>query len=138
MALDIALLEASFARIQPRGTEFVRDFYDRLFTIAPDARAFFGDTKMESQHQKLLFSLVLVIENLRRPDVLQTSLGQLGAHHVGYGVQPEHYDLVGAALLDTFAAYLGADWTPDVAAAWTEAYGAIVDMMLAGADASAV
>ena len=37
----------------------------------------------------------------------------LGRRHVGYGVKAEHYDTVGAALLDTLAKGLGDDFTPE-------------------------
>ncbi len=60
----------------------------------------------------------------------------LGARHVKYGALPEHYPLVGSALLTTFRQYLGEKWTPEVKEAWTGAYGAISEIMLDGADYS--
>ena len=47
---------------------------------------------------------------------------QLGVRHAGYGVQPAHYDTVGAALLDTLQADLGAAFTPELREAWTAMY----------------
>ena len=47
----------------------------------------------------------------------------LGRRHAGYGVRPEHYDTVGAALLWTLEQGLGDAFTDDVRAAWAEAYG---------------
>jgi hemoglobin-like flavoprotein len=40
---------------------------------------------MKAQEKKLLNSLVLVVENLRNPEVLEPVLNALGARHVGYG-----------------------------------------------------
>lgn len=91
---------------------------------------------MAAQQKKLLNSLVLVVENLRQPDVLEGTLKGLGARHVQYGALPEHYPLVGNALLTTFAEYLEDDWTEPVKQAWVDAYGAITTIMLAGADYS--
>ena len=71
------------------------------------------------------------------PDVLSDALKGLGARHVKYGALPEHYPLVGNALLTTFEQYLGEDWTPEVTQAWVDAYGAITKLMLEGADYAA-
>ena len=47
------------------------------------------------------------------------------------GVRPEHYPMVGEALLETFAEYLGDRWTPELKSAWAEAYGALAAGMSA-------
>lgn len=129
MALDVDLLERSFARVKPRADEFAAAFYDDLFSRAPGTRALFTGVDMEEQRKKLMDSLVLVIENLENPDVLTGALRRLGQRHSGYGVRPEDYASVGAALLATFERQLGAEWTPAVRQAWTDAYGVIAGIM---------
>lgn len=136
MALQVELLEQSFDAIKPQANEFVSSFYDNLFTANPEAKPLFKNTDMEAQKDKLLSSLVLVVENLRKPKVLSGALRGLGAKHVQYGALPEHYPLVGNALLTTFGQYLGDKWTPEVKQAWIDAYGAISSIMLDGADYS--
>ena len=136
MSLQVELLEQSFEEVKPNANEFVNSFYGNLFTAHPEAKPLFETTDMEVQKQKLLNSLVLVVENLRNPDVLDSSLRGLGARHVKYGALPEHYPLVGEALLTTFEQYLGEKWKPDVKQAWVDAYGAISEIMLDGADYS--
>ncbi len=137
MSLQIEILENSFNEIKPVADEFVTSFYDNLFTDYPAAKPLFAGTAMEEQKPKLLKSLVLVIQNLRNPDVLGGALKGLGARHVKYGALPEHYPLVGNSLLKTFEQYLGTGWTPEVSQAWVDAYGAISEIMLEGADYSA-
>ncbi|MEM7594151.1 MAG: globin family protein [Cyanobacteria bacterium P01_A01_bin.83] len=134
--LQVALLEQSFEEIKPQSNEFVNSFYENLFTANPEAKPLFTTTNMEEQKKKLLSSLVLVVENLRKPDVLDSALRGLGARHVKYGALPEHYPLVGSALLTTFEQYLGEKWTPNTKQAWVDAYGAISEIMLDGADYS--
>ena len=136
MSLQVELLEQSFEEIKPNADEFVNSFYENLFTANPEAKPLFETTDMEAQKKKLLNSLVLVVDNLRMPDVLNQALRGLGARHVKYGALPEHYPLVGSALLTTFEQYLGDKWTPDVKQAWVDAYGAISQIMLDGADYS--
>ena len=134
--LDVELLEQSFEEIKPQADEFVTSFYENLFTAHPEAKPLFEHTNMASQKKMLLNSLVMVVENLRNPDVLDKSLKGLGARHVKYGALPEHYPLVGGALLTTFEQYLKDKWTPEVKDAWVSAYGAISEIMLDGADYS--
>ena len=135
--LKVALLESSFEKVKPQASEFADSFYNNLFTANPEAKPLFANTDMAEQKKKLLASLVLVVENLRKPEALSGALRGLGARHVQYGALPEHYPLVGSALLTTFEQYLKGDWTPQVKQAWVDAYGAITEIMLDGADYSA-
>ena len=136
MSLQAEVLEQSFEKVKPQANEFVHSFYNHLFTDYPDSKPLFAHTNMAEQGNKLLQSLILVIENLRKPEALSVALRGLGARHVKYGALPEHYPLVGNTLLKTFEEYLGADWTPEVQQAWVDAYGAISEIMLDGADYS--
>jgi hemoglobin-like flavoprotein len=133
MTLQIELLESSFQEITPCGEAFVRTFYERLFTSFPQTRAFFASVDMKEQRKKLLGALALVIQNLRKPEVLTSALQGLGQRHAAYGVRPEHYPIVGAVLLDTFADVLGERWTPTYHNAWAEAYGVVCTIMMEGA-----
>ena len=137
MTVQIELLETSFQAITPRGEAFVTAFYERLFTRFPETRAFFAATDMFEQRKKLLGALALVIQNLRKPEVLTSALKGLGQRHVTYGVRPEHYAIVGAILLETFADFLGEHWTPALHDAWAQAYEAVSAIMLAGANVPA-
>ncbi|HEY7125928.1 MAG TPA: globin family protein [Ktedonobacterales bacterium] len=132
MTLQIELLETSFQEIAPKGAAFVAKFYETLFAEFPQTKGFFTSTDMAEQKKKLLGALALVIQNLRKPDVLAAALKGLGQRHETYGVRPEHYPIVGAVLLDTFAGFLGERWTPELRAAWAEAYEAVCTLMLAG------
>ena len=132
MSLNITILEQSFERVKPNASEFSRIFYNNLLTDYPQLRRLFAKTDMEQQQQKLMTSLVLVVENLRNPNYLKTILKNLGERHISYGAVQEHYPMVGAALLKTFKSYFGTDWTPELQQAWTDAYEAVVSMMLEG------
>lgn len=132
--LNVELLEQSFALVAPQADDLVSTFYDNLFTDYPDAKPLFEHTDMAKQKNMLKGGLVMVVENLRKPDVLSKALKGLGARHVKYGALPAHYPLVGNSLLKTLAQYAGSAWTDDVKDAWVGAYGAITELMLEGAD----
>ncbi|MCH7787554.1 MAG: flavohemoprotein [Chloroflexi bacterium] len=130
--LNVELLEKSFKKIATRGEEFAAAFYDKLFSMYPESKAFFVDTDMKEQQKKLFSSLVLIVNNLRKPDVLGPVLKQLGERHRELHVKDEHYPMVGDALLETLSDFLGSKWTPKLKKAWSDAYAAIVDGMTKG------
>jgi hemoglobin-like flavoprotein len=134
MSLNVELLESSFAQIKDRQTEFTEYFYTNLLTDYPEVKPLFANIHMQEQQKKLFQSLVLTVDNLSKPDVLTDALKGLGTRHVKYGVLPEHYPMVGSSLLKTFATCLQSAWTPNIEQAWIEAYGAITQLMLDGAD----
>lgn len=134
MTLKTEQLTHSFARLRDRQAAFTECFYSTLFTDYPQVQPLFAHVNMTEQPKKLFASLVLVVENLATPDILADALKGLGSRHFKYGVQPEHYPMVGETLLKAMASTLEDEWTPDVAQAWTEAYSAIAGIMLDGAD----
>ena len=133
MSLKIDLLEESFQAVAPKGDELVETFYRNLFADYPQVKPLFENAEMADQKKKLLASLKLVVDNLRRPDVLGPALEQLGAKHVDFGAQEEHYPAVGATLLKSLAETAGDLWNDEFNQAWAEAYEEISKMMLAGA-----
>lgn len=128
------LIRSSFAAVEPRAEELAMAFYAGLFGRAPALRALFP-VNMQVQRSRLLRALVHVVQQVDRPEVLVPFLEQLGRDHRKFGVLAEHYDAVGAALLDALARVAGPAWTPPVRQAWTEAYGVVAGAMRAAADA---
>jgi hemoglobin-like flavoprotein len=137
MAIDVATLEKSFDLVAPQGDELMRTFYDKLFEAAPSVRPLFADVDMERQRQALLNMLLVLRESLRDLDDIVPDLEELGARHVDYGAQPEHYPVVGEVLIGAMAQVAGDAWKPEYTSAWQEAYQVVQDVMLSGADARA-
>jgi hemoglobin-like flavoprotein len=132
MAVDVHALRSSFDRALERQPDLTHVFYDDLFAHHPSARQLFVRKDMAAQEQMLAEALVAVMDHLEDPGWLQTTLEGLGSKHAGYGVTREMYDWVGESLIATLARANGQDWTPAHTAQWQEAYGGIVNMMLAG------
>ena len=133
MTLNVELLEQSFQLVAPQGDALVARFYERLFQKYPDVRPLFQHVKMKQQKKKLLGSITLIIQNLRKPELLQHALMEMGGRHVGYGVQPGHYAAVKENLLAVLAEFAGEAWTPQVNQAWSEALSLVNTIMLEGA-----
>jgi hemoglobin-like flavoprotein len=138
MALDVTILRASFGIVIERSPNVVARFYEIFFERYPEVRPMFGQgpASIQRQEKMLTGALVAVLDHLEDASWLQETLFGLGSRHVGYGVRDEMYGWVGACLLAALAEGAGDAWTPEVEAQWTEAYGAITSMMLAGAHAA--
>ena len=136
MSLNVELLESSFSQIRAQETEFMTYFYTTLFADYPQVKPLFANTIMQKQAKQLFKSLVFVIENLRYPDVLTKTLKDLGTRHIQYGVQPEHYPMVGNTLLKTLSVFLNSAWTSNTEKAWSDAYTSIAELMLSDAEKS--
>jgi hemoglobin-like flavoprotein len=133
MALNVPLLRSSFELVVDRQPQLTHRFYEILFERYPQAKPLFKRNTPAQQEKMLNDALVAVIDHLEDAPWLTGTLKSLGAKHAGYGVTNEMYDWVGASLLATLAEAGGQDWTPELASAWTEAYGAIAGLMQSGA-----
>ncbi len=134
MDLNITALETSFDQIAVRGDELVDVFYGRLFAVAPAVRPLFAGTDLKRQKGMLLAALVLLRGSLRDLDSVVTKLRDMGARHVRYGAQPEHYPVVGEVLITSMAEIAGDAWTVEYELAWTEAFAIVAGAMLDGAN----
>ncbi|MCW5686211.1 MAG: hemin receptor [Pseudolabrys sp.] len=122
------LVRLSFVQVMDRKQDVGRIFYDRLFAIAPDLRPLFKND-IDQQAQKLMDMLALAIGHLKNPTGLSMMLEGLGRRHVGYGVQDQHYAIVGEALIWSLQKALGADFTPPLRDAWIALYTVAADTM---------
>jgi len=132
MSLDLEALETSFDLVAPRGDELMDVFYRRLFEAAPAVRPLFP-TDLRRQKSMLLGALVLLRKSLRDLNAIVPKLRELGARHVAYGAQPEHYPVVGAVLIASLAEIAGDAWSPRFEQAWAAAYDVVAATMLDGA-----
>jgi nitric oxide dioxygenase len=126
---QIKLVQDSFAKVAPISQAAAVLFYDRLFEIAPSVKTMFP-TDMTEQRKKLMATLAVVVNGLGNLASILPAASALAKRHVNYGAKPEHYPVVGAALLWTLEKGLGDAWTPEVAEAWTAAYATLSGYMI--------
>jgi methyl-accepting chemotaxis protein len=113
-------------------------FYARLFAAAPAVKPLFAQTDLKRQKVMLLGTLVLLRKSLRELDAIVPKLREMGARHVAYGAQPDHYAVVGEVLIASMAEIAGDEWRPEYAQAWGEAFAIVAGVMLEGAEAAAL
>jgi hemoglobin-like flavoprotein len=129
---QVAQVQASFAEVAPIAEQAAGLFYGRLFEMAPETRALFkGD--MTVQGEKLMSAIATVVDSLGEIETIVPVVQDLAKRHVAYGVAPEHYQVVGAALLWTLEQSLAEAFVPELRDAWAAAYGTLAEVMVAAA-----
>jgi hemoglobin-like flavoprotein len=104
-------------------------FYSKLFADNPALRKMFP-SKMDEQYAKLIDMISVVVTRLDNLEELTADIAAMAERHVGYGTKPEHYVLVGKALLWTLEKGMGSDWNQELADAWTTCYTLLADTMI--------
>jgi hemoglobin-like flavoprotein len=114
-------------------------FFMRIFEIAPAALQLFSfkdDPDLPNSPQlrkhagEVMRTVGQAVAGLEDVAALVPVLQALGERHSGYGVVPNHFPIVGEALLWTLEQGLGDKWTPEVKTAWTHTWGNVVKVML--------
>jgi nitric oxide dioxygenase len=129
---QVKLVQQSFAKVVPISEQAAVLFYNRLFEVAPSVKAMFP-ADMREQRKKLIATLAVVVNGLGNLESVLPAASALAKRHVGYGAKPDHYPVVGGALLWTLEKGFGEAWTPETAAAWTAAYSALSGYMISEA-----
>jgi hemoglobin-like flavoprotein len=129
---QIKLVQESYAKVAPIADQAAVMFYNRLFEVAPQVKAMFP-ADLTEQRKKLMATLSVVVNGLSNLQSVLPAASALARRHVSYGAKPEHYPVVGGALLWTLEKGLGDSWTTEVAEAWTAAYGTLSGFMISEA-----
>ena len=129
---QVKLVQESFAKVAPISEVASVLFYDRLFEVAPSVRALFP-ADMTEQRKKLMMMLAAVVNGLSNLESILPAASALAKRHLGYGAKPEHYAVVGGALLWTLKKGLGDAWTNELADAWGATYGTLSGYMISEA-----
>ena len=132
---QIILVQESFALVAKIPVEKVGElFYNQLFEISPEIRQMFAKTAMPEQSRKLMSMLGYIIGKLDKLESIIEEVAKLAQRHVKYGVTPQQYQPVGAALLWTLEKGLGTNWNEELAEAWTLCYTTLSGAMISACE----
>jgi NAD(P)H-flavin reductase/hemoglobin-like flavoprotein len=126
------LLKESWTLVEDRADHLANEFYARLFLMDPNLRDLFP-IQMSAQRSRLLGALIEAVQTVDDPSQFDSYLRGLGRDHRKFHVSPDHYGLVGSALIETLRSYAGDRWSIEYEQAWREGYDAIAARMLTGA-----
>ena len=128
------LLKESWTVVEEHQDRVAAYFYARIFLSHPQLRDLFP-VHMDVQRARLLGAIVTAVQSLEDPERFEEYLRSLGRDHRKFHVQPEHYDVVGGALIEALRAFAGELWSIEYDQAWRDAYQVIARKMQAGAEA---
>ncbi len=129
-AETVAVVKATVPAIAKHGATITEVMYRRLFEDEHIARLFNQANQKSGTHRFALANAVLAYaQNIDNPGALASAVERIAQKHVGYAILPEHYPYVATALLGAIEEVLGEAATPEILAAWGEAYWFLADIL---------
>ena len=130
---QVQLVRASLIHVHPIADEIAESFYSHLFEIAPHLRKLFTGN-MKTQGAMLMTSLELAVSSLDDMESIMPAVQALGERHISYGVKREYYRYAKESFLWALEKHLKDEFTPTLKSAWSEAFDALIEVMISGAD----
>src|SRR5579862_2196870 len=104
------LLKESWILVEEHQDRLAGYFYARIFLKNPKVRDMFPVT-MDVQRARLLGAIVTAVQTVDDPERFDEYLRELGVDHRKFHVVPEHFDVVGHALLEALRTFAGEKWS---------------------------
>jgi len=124
------IIKATAPVLKENGEAITTAMYKVLFSKYPETQELFKDASAD-QHKKLANAVYAYAANIDKLENLGKGIEQMATVHVNTKVKPEHYPMVGDALLQAIKSVLGDRATDEVMAAWEKAYGFLANVLIA-------
>lgn len=132
-AETIARVRDSVPALSAHGAAITQAMYGRLFED-DHIRALFNHGNQGeggAQVHALAAAILGYAQNIENLGALAPVVERIAQKHIGYHILPEHYPYVARALLGALEDVLGAAATPELLAAWGEAFWFLADILKA-------
>jgi hemoglobin-like flavoprotein len=126
------LVQRSRDRILLDPHRFGRLFYEALFRERPEIAPLFANVDMVRMREMLLHMHDQAVQRIDDLPSLAGVLRDLGARHVGYGVQTEYYPVARRALLEALVGFFGDEVGTELQGAWADMFDVVISLMLEG------
>lgn len=131
-AKQIELVKSTVPLLESAGVAVTDYFYRRMFQAEPALLNIFNLANQRSGRQQFaLFSAVASyakhIDNL---GALASVVERVAHKHTSFVIEPAHYDIVGHHLIGTLKELAPAEFTDEVAEAWTVAYQLLAGVLI--------
>lgn len=126
-------IDASVPVLKEHGMAVTTRFYESMFAEHPELTNMFnmGNQANGAQQQALASAVFAYAANHSNADALAPVLGRIAHKHASVGLTSAHYPIVGRHLLGAISTTLGDAATPELMAAWDEAYWLIAGELIA-------
>jgi hemoglobin-like flavoprotein len=118
---DIERVKQSFDELRPYLEPTSLHFYEALFELAPELRELFRDD-LKGQGMRFMNTLGLILDNMVDPEQTPVDFSELGRLHKTLGIRQSHFAPMEEALIISLREKMSDPLTPDLEAAWRDAY----------------
>lgn len=128
----IEIVKATAPVVAQHAETITRRFYTLMFDGNPEVQAYFNPAHQHSggQQRALAAAICAYAANIDNLSALGPAVELIAQKHCSLGIQPEHYPIVGKHLLAAIQDVLGDAATPEILAAWGEAYGFLAKVFI--------
>lgn len=126
-------IEASVPVLREHGLAITTAFYRNMLNMHPELNNLFnqGNQANGSQQQSLASAVFAYAANIDNEAALTPVIERIVHKHVSIGILPSHYPIVAKYLLGAIKEVLGDAATPELIAAWDEAYWLLAGQLIA-------
>lgn len=126
-------IAASVPVLREHGERITRSFYEAMFAAHPELTHVFnmGNQKSGAQQHALASALFAYAANIDQAAALAPVIDRIAHKHAAVGIKPAHYPIVARHLLGAIKRVLGDAATPELLAAWDEAYWLLAGELIA-------
>jgi nitric oxide dioxygenase len=126
-------IDASVPVLREHGLAITRQFYAQMFSAHPKLKNVFnmGNQANGSQQNSLAAALFAYAANIDNAAALSVVAERIVHKHAAVGIKPAHYPIVARHLIGAIKQVLGEAATPELLAAWDEAYWLLAGELIA-------
>ncbi|CAK7232895.1 hypothetical protein SCUCBS95973_008411 [Sporothrix curviconia] len=126
------LVQETLPALREHGEQIASMFYATMLEEHPELKNQFNTVNQANGRQpRALTSIIIAFAaNISHTSELIPKLERVCHKHCSLGIQPDQYAIVGEYLIKAFKAVLGPAMTPEVQAAWMDAYCVLARMMI--------
>ncbi len=123
----IKVVKSTAPVLREKGEQITTRMYEILFSKYPETREMFKNAPPE-QYRILANAIIAYASNVDNLPALEKAIDKMVQKHVETEVKPEHYPMVGDALLSAIKEILNPE--EEVLKAWEEAYNFLADVLI--------
>jgi len=123
----IEVVKSTAPVLREKGEQITTRMYEILFSKYPETKEMFKNAPPE-QYRILANAIIAYASNVDNLPALEKAIDKMVQKHVETEVKPEHYPMVGDALLSAIKEILNPE--EEVLKAWEEAYNFLADVLI--------
>ncbi|KAK5582296.1 hypothetical protein RB653_003879 [Dictyostelium firmibasis] len=127
---SIQIIKSTVPLLEKYGVEITRLFYKNMFEAQPQLLNIFNHSNQRNQKQPVALANTILQSAIHIEKLNEINLMPIVHKHVALGITPEMYPIVGAHLLGAMKIVMQDEATPEIMAAWTEAYRAVAQAFM--------